>query len=315
MGAWVTMADAMRKPVHLKPPVSLGMYRSSYKRDYRWCEENQPTSEVYTQKLKFADSQLKAKEFSVPEEPRVMTYCDNIGGEGRGVTPGPAAVRGRKQVGSASSPQAFQQAQEEQRKRFDSALPLAESYLPRPYPAAELTATRAERLERPQALSELENELPSSQCLLAAARAPGAAGMLRRRQKLDPGWGTYQHFMLETGRAKQLEAQQNKNMLLGSSVLVEECFDLDRRSTYTTDFQRWPAAHDGCCKANKNLSHVFPEDEHFQQNHWVSEYKDNYSIFLHRLNRAAQEPTTGLCSALKPRRLSSQTGIALGTAP
>lgn len=128
------------------------------------------------QKLKFADSQLKAKEFSVPEEPRVMTYCDNIGGEGRGVTPGPAAVRGRKQVGSASSPQAFQQAQEEQRKRFGSALPLAESYIPRPYPAAELTATRAERLERPQALSELENELPSSQRLLAAARAPGAAG-------------------------------------------------------------------------------------------------------------------------------------------
>lgn len=32
-----------------QPPVSMGMYRSSYKRDYRWCEENQPTSEVYTQ--------------------------------------------------------------------------------------------------------------------------------------------------------------------------------------------------------------------------------------------------------------------------
>lgn len=45
--------------------------------------------------------------------------------------------------------------------------------------------------------------------------------MLLHRQKLDPTWGTYQHFMLETGRAKQEEAQQNKNMFLGSSVLAE----------------------------------------------------------------------------------------------
>ncbi|KAI6070033.1 putative protein LOC106033904 [Aix galericulata] len=216
------------------------------------------------QKLKFADAQLKAKEFSVPEEPRVMTYCD-AGGEGQGVAPGPGAVRRRKQEGSASSPPPFQQAEEEQRMRLGSALPLAETYLPRPCPAAELTATQAERLERPQALSELENELPSSQRLLAAARAPGAAGMSLYRQKLDPTWGTYQHFMLETGRAKQQEAQQNKNMFLGSSVLAEDCFDLDRRSTYTTDFQRWPAAHDGCCKANKNISHIFPEDGHFQK--------------------------------------------------
>lgn len=54
---------------------------------------------------------------------------------------------------------------------------------------------------------------------------------------------------------------------------------------------------------------------HLCRNRWVSEYKDNYSIFLHRLNRAAQEPTTGLSSALKPPRLSSQTGVALDTAP
>lgn len=34
-----------------QPPVSLGMYRSSYKRDYGWYDENQPTSEVYAQVL------------------------------------------------------------------------------------------------------------------------------------------------------------------------------------------------------------------------------------------------------------------------
>lgn len=45
--------------------------------------------------------------------------------------------------------------------------------------------------------------------------------MLLYRQKLDPTWGTYQHFMLETGQALRDEAQQNKNVALSSSVLVE----------------------------------------------------------------------------------------------
>lgn len=45
--------------------------------------------------------------------------------------------------------------------------------------------------------------------------------MLLYRQKLDPTWGTYQHFMLDAGQALQHEAQQNKNMNLGSSVLTE----------------------------------------------------------------------------------------------
>ncbi|XP_021250364.1 uncharacterized protein LOC110397825 isoform X3 [Numida meleagris] len=263
------MEDAMRKPVHSKPPVSLGMYRSMHKKDYTWQEEIKPPTEEDIQKL-------RANEFAVPQEPRAMTYYDKAVGEGREVT--------------------------------------QKSHAPRCYSTPELTASQAERLERPWTLSGLEKDLSSSQHLQAAAGGPSAAGMLLYRQKLDPTFGTYQHFMLETGQALQHEAQQNKNMALRSSVLVEDCFNLDRSSTYSTDFQRQPAAYSGCCTANKNVSHVFTEDQHFHQNRWVSEYKDNYSIHLHRLNWASQGPAAELHSALKPQGPSSQSEVAPDTA-
>ncbi|XP_021250363.1 uncharacterized protein LOC110397825 isoform X2 [Numida meleagris] len=277
------------------------MYRSMHKKDYTWQEEIKPPTEEDIQKL-------RANEFAVPQEPRAMTYYDKAVGEGREVT------QSEKQEGIALSPRVLQQAYEEQRKHFSSDLPLAESHAPRCYSTPELTASQAERLERPWTLSGLEKDLSSSQHLQAAAGGPSAAGMLLYRQKLDPTFGTYQHFMLETGQALQHEAQQNKNMALRSSVLVEDCFNLDRSSTYSTDFQRQPAAYSGCCTANKNVSHVFTEDQHFHQNRWVSEYKDNYSIHLHRLNWASQGPAAELHSALKPQGPSSQSEVAPDTA-
>ncbi|KAF1554414.1 hypothetical protein FQV20_0014476, partial [Eudyptula albosignata] len=209
--------------------------------------------------------QLKAKEFAVPREERAMTYSDSVVWQGREVIPAPSIkasshaddAGGRKPEGSASGPKALQQ-----RKHFTSALPIAESYLPKYYPATELAATQAEKSERPQALAEPENELSYCQRLPAAAQTAGTAGTLLHRQKLTPGWATYQQFTLETCQARQHDAQQNRSMILGSSVLVEECFDLDWRSTYNTDFQCWLGAHGGYCRANKNLSHIFPEDEH-----------------------------------------------------
>ncbi|XP_046796611.1 uncharacterized protein LOC422928 isoform X1 [Gallus gallus] len=296
-GSWFTTEDAMRKPVHSKPPVSLGMYRSMYKKDYTWKEESKPPTEEDVKKL-------RAKEFAVPQEPRAMPYYDKAVGEGREVT----------QEGIALSPRVLQQAHEEQRKHFSSDLPLAESHAPKQYLTTELTATPVDRLERPQGLRGLEKELSSSQHLQATVGGPGEAGMLLYRQKLDPTWGTYQHFMLDAGQALQHEAQQNKNMNLGSSVLTEECFDHDRRSTYSIDFQGQPAAHSGSCIANKNLSHIFTEDERFHKNHWVSEYKDNYSIHLQKLNRASQGHSAELGSALKPQGLSSQSEVAPDTA-
>ncbi|KFM01761.1 hypothetical protein AS27_01903, partial [Aptenodytes forsteri] len=264
-GSWLTMVDTMRKTAHSKLPVSPGMYRSLYRRDYRWCKEYKPPSE---EDVQIADSQLKAKEFAVPREERAMTYSDSIVWQGREVIPAPSIkasshaddAGGRKPEGSASGPKALQQ-----RKHFTSVLPVAESYLPKYYPATELAATQAEKSERPQALAEPENELSYCQRLPAAAQTAGTAGMLLRRQKLAPGWATYQQFTLETRQARQHDAQQNRSMILGSSVLVEECFDLDWRSTYNTDFQCWPGAHGGYCRANKSLSHIFPEDEHLNQ--------------------------------------------------
>nr|XP_009684370.1 PREDICTED: uncharacterized protein LOC104151325 isoform X1 [Struthio camelus australis]XP_009684371.1 PREDICTED: uncharacterized protein LOC104151325 isoform X1 [Struthio camelus australis] len=295
-----SMVDAMRKIALSKAPVSLDMYRSLYMTDYRWHKEYQPPTEEYLQKLKSADSQLKAKEFAVPQEQRLMNYWDNVVGEGREVIPGPCSKVNRL---SDDMPEKKQK----------------ESYLPKSYPATEATATQEEKLERPQALTKLENELSCSHCLPAAVQTPGTEGMLLHKQELDRGWAAYQQFILETCRARQFKAQENKSMVLGSSVLGEECFDLDCRTTYNTDFQPLPGAHGGHCKANRTLSHIFAEDECFNQNYWVSEYEDSYSVFLRRLNRSSQIPTAGLCSAVKPishlpHRLSSQKAIAVDTA-
>ncbi|XP_052539006.1 uncharacterized protein LOC128080659 [Tympanuchus pallidicinctus] len=300
-GSWFTTEDPMRKPVHSKPPVSLGMYRSMYKKEYKWHEENKPPTEEDVKKL-------RAKEFAVPQEPQAMPYYDKALGEGRDVT------QSEKEEGTDLSPSVLQQAHEEQRKHFSSDLPLAESCAPKQYLTTELAATQVDRPERPQALSGQENELSSSQHLQAAAGGPGATGMLLYRQKLDPTWGTYQHFMLETGQALRDEAQQNKNVALSSSVSVEECCGHDRRSTYSTDFQHQPAACTGSCIANKNLSHIFTEDERFHQNHWVSEYKDNYSIYLQKLNWASQGHAAEPGSALKPQGLPSQSEVSPDTA-
>ncbi|KFP86179.1 hypothetical protein N311_00933, partial [Apaloderma vittatum] len=235
-------------------PVSPGMYRSSYKRDYRWCEE--PLSEEAMQ--------LKAKEFTVPQEKQVMSYSDFIVGKGREMVPAPSIkasshddAEGRKPDGDTFYPEALQQ-----RKRFTSVLPIAETYPPKYYSATELAATQAEKLERLRALAELENELSYCQRLPAAAQTAGTAEMLLQRQKLVPCWATYKQFTMETCQAMQHDVQQNKRKFLGSSVLKEECFDHDWISTYNTDFQQWPGAR-GTHRRTESPSHIFPKDELF----------------------------------------------------
>ncbi|GAB0187981.1 hypothetical protein GRJ2_001263400 [Grus japonensis] len=275
------MVDTKRKTAHSKLPVSPGMYRSLYKRDYRWCEEYEPPNEEDVQKLQIADSQLKAKEFAIPREERAMTYSDSVVRERRELIPALSikasscadGAGGRKPEGSTSGPKALQQ-----RKHFTSALPVAESCLPKYYPATELAATQAEKSGRLRALAEPENELSYCQHLPAAAQTAGTAGMLLCRQKLAPGWATYRQFTLEMCRARQRDAQQNRSMIMDSSVLMEG--------------QWMEAVVDVLCR-----------------NRWVSEYKDNYSIFLRRLNRSSQTPSAELCSGL-----SSEKGIAMDTA-
>ncbi|KFO92949.1 hypothetical protein N320_07003, partial [Buceros rhinoceros silvestris] len=234
-----------------QPPVSMGMYRSLYKRDYRWGEDYKPPSKE--------DMKLKAKEFAVPQTEQGMTYSNGIVGERRvipalSIKPSSRAddAGGRKAEGSTSGPKALQQ-----RNSFTSVLPVAESYQPKYYPATE----QAEKSERLRALAEPENELSYCQRLPAAAQTAGTAGILLRRQKMAPGWITHQQFNRGMHQARLREAQQNRSIMLGSSVLADgECFDLDGRSTYNTDFQHRPGARGGYCRAKKSLSHIFPEE-------------------------------------------------------
>ncbi|XP_071609293.1 uncharacterized protein [Heliangelus exortis] len=253
------MVDTTRERAHGKLRVSPGMYRTSYKRDYQWCEEYKAPSQEDIEKLRIADSQLKAKEFAMPQEEQ-MTYRDLMMGE----------------RGKASS-------------RADDG---GERCLTRYYPATQLAATRAETWERPQDFIQLDNELPCCQHLPAAAETAGPAGMCLCPKNLVPQWATYQQFSVDTFWRRQREAQQNKNMTGGSSVFGGDSFDPDWRSTYNTDFHPWPGVHGGSCKGNWGPTHVFPENPHLNQN-WISEYKDNYSIFLRRVNRPSQVPAVG----------------------
>ncbi|KGL77228.1 hypothetical protein N309_04290, partial [Tinamus guttatus] len=245
-------------------PVSLGMYRSLYTADYGCQQEQQPPSEERLE--------LKAKEFAVPQGQRLMNYWDHVVREGKEVTSSPCSEANRhsddmpeKQEGSSSRPESHQQSGKEEQKYFNSILSSAESYLPKYQSVTEERAAQKEKLERPQALTKPEKELSYSQCPPAAVQTPGTEGMLLRKQKLAEGWATYQQFILETCRARQFKAQENRSMVLGSSILGEECFDCDHRSTYKTDFQPLLGARGGYCKANRTFSHIFTEDECFNQ--------------------------------------------------
>ncbi|KFP45349.1 hypothetical protein N324_01543, partial [Chlamydotis macqueenii] len=228
-GSWLTMVDTMRKTAHSKPLVPPGMCRSLYKRDYWWCEEYKPPNEEDS-------SQLKAKEFAIPQEGWVVTYSGSILWQGREVIP---ALR-------TFSP--------------TSVFPVTEGYLPKYHPATKLAVALAEVSERLEAGAEPEKRLP------AAVQTAGTAETFLHRQKLTLGWTTYQQFTLEMCRARQ----HGWNYLPEESFsyldcLSVDCFDLDWRSTYNTNFQHWPGAHSGCCRENKGLSYIFPEDEHLNQ--------------------------------------------------
>ncbi|XP_033920724.1 uncharacterized protein [Melopsittacus undulatus] len=281
------MVDTMGKPKPSKPPVSLSMYKSSYKKDYQWCEERKLPSDI--QKLQVADAQLKAKEFAVPQERPVIPYSDSVVAQ-REVIPA-LSIETITHADAAQERMPDSSRALQEGKHLASPLPAAESYLPKHDPASQL----AEKAEGLQALSEMENELSCCQHLPVAAQAAGTTGMLLPRQKLVPTWGTYQQFLMETSQERQNNGLQIKLRNLGSSVLAEDCSDHDWRTTYNTDFKHRPGACGGHCKGHKNLSHIFPKDA-LHKNHWVSEYNDAYSISSRRLRWSPEIPAMGLCS-------------------
>ncbi|XP_071664441.1 uncharacterized protein [Patagioenas fasciata] len=254
------MVDTMKKTTFSKPHVSLGMYRSSYKRDYEWPEES--LSDKDMQKLQIADSQLKAKEFAVPQEKKVVPYSDDVVCQEREVIPAPSIEASRVDETGGRKPE--------------------EGCLPRCYPTTALAGPQAERLERLQALAVPENEL----CLPADGQTAGTAGMLLHGQKLVPTWATYQQFIMETGWARQNDARKNKS-------LSQSSVDFEGQGMEVVAAAPWGVGGQPLQK---------------ERNLWVSEYKDNYSIFLRKLSRSPQIPGAELGLGLSLGMDTAQEG-------
>ncbi|KAH1169506.1 uncharacterized protein LOC123371628 [Mauremys mutica] len=311
------MVDVIRKISISKPPASLDMYKSSYMMDYRPYNDYNPPIENPTQKITLAEAQLKAKEFAQPSksQPPVM-YMEDPVSQRKETAEGPcsqAAVSSDDRLemdhkGCSFGPESFQEVQEEQRKYFNTVLPNAESYLSKCYPHPEQTAAQEDKTERMQmpAMTERGASSPSPfypQPSATTELRPGKddqEGPVFYKRRPSQTWDSYQQFILETCRARQTKAQQNRSMVLGSSVFGKDCSNSDGTSTYSTDYKFWSGVHNGRCKAQRNFSKIVLEDGHFNQSPWVSEYKDSYSIFLQKLNWPSHSAMSALCSAVKP---------------
>ncbi|XP_065453322.1 uncharacterized protein LOC135983818 isoform X2 [Chrysemys picta bellii] len=311
------MVDVIRKLSISKPPASLDMYKSSYMMDYRPYNDYNPPIENHTQKITLAEAQLKAKEFAQPSksQPPVM-YKEDPVSQRKETAEGPhspAAVSSDDKLemghtGCSFGPESFQEVQEEQRKYFNTVLPNAESYLSKCYPRLEQTAAQEDKTERTQmpAMPERGASSPSPfypQPSATTEHCPGKddqEGPVFYKRRQSQTWDSYQQFILETCRARQTKAQQNRSMVLGSSVFGKDCSNSEGASTYSTDYKCWSGVHNGRCKAQRNFSKIVLEDGHFNQSPWVSEYKDSYSIFLQKLNWPSHSAMSALCSAVKP---------------
>ncbi|XP_019409036.1 PREDICTED: uncharacterized protein LOC109322422 [Crocodylus porosus] len=315
------MEEVMRTLSGSKTPVSLDMYQSSYMTDYRPYGDYRQSA-AHSQKVKSVEAQQDITESAAPLE---YQPADNTVDQRRGTTEGPClkAANGsgdklkKSHVGNSSGSESFQTVQD-QRKYFNSTVSNAESSLPRYYSPT----NHKDKLRRTQTPSPLEKvafypQSPPTTVQPSGKEEPQGPALCNQ----EPGhsWDSYQQFIQETCRARQRTAQQNKRRILGSSIFREEHFNIDKRSTYSTDFKQWSGGYDGQCTTHRNVSNIFFQDGCHNQNPWISEYKDNYSIFLKRLNRQSHNSISGLCSPVKPfshlsHGLSPQKPIAVNMA-
>ncbi|XP_067423728.1 protein SPMIP9 isoform X2 [Emydura macquarii macquarii] len=277
-GSWCTMVDVLRKLSISKPPVSLDMYKSSYMMDYRPYNDGKPSIENHSQKIKLGEAQLKAKEFARPSKYQsAVMYKEDSVSQRRETAQGPciqAAISTDKlekgHTGGSFGPESFQEVREDQRKYFNTVLPNAECYLSKCYPITEQMATQEDKMEKTQipTMPEREASYPSPsypQPPATPEQCPekeGQEGPVFYKRRQGQTWDTYPQFILETCRARQTKAQQNKSMVLGSCVFGEDGFNSDGASTYSTDYKRWPGVRNGHCKAQRNFSNIFFEDGH-----------------------------------------------------
>ncbi|KAM6453509.1 uncharacterized protein PHA67_019344 [Liasis olivaceus] len=148
---------------------------------------------------------------------------------------------------------------------------------------------------------------------------PGSIGTPCIRQELGQNWNNYQQFMLEMRRANQTQLKEIKKLHLGSSVFQADFVTTTDASTYQRDYKNWPRVRSGLYRANRNFSNFVFHDGYYDENPWMSEYMDNYNIFLRKLNWKTQNPVSAFCSAVRPisrlsPEISTQNPIAVNSA-
>ncbi|XP_029821188.1 uncharacterized protein LOC108642073 [Manacus vitellinus] len=167
-------------------------------------------------------------------------------------------------------------------------------YLPKSEPPIQATPGRSGKLE---ILSEpQEGLLCCCRDLPPPAPAAGTEGTMLHREKVSPGLVSYVQFTRDLYRERLDNADQYKNKMLGSSVVMEDCSVPDWRSTYQLDFPRRTGVHGGLYTEQTRPSPVFPADSRLNQGRWVSEYADNYSVFLKKLDWSTPIPCPWMLS-------------------
>ncbi|XP_028607500.2 uncharacterized protein LOC114607972 [Podarcis muralis] len=285
------MTDIMQRIALSKPPVNKDMYNTLYTKDYIHYDDYHyqvPTMDA-SQMLKL-EAQLKAKEFHTPVEPEPVKYVEAAGCQE--VRPPYPMDLGRRLTTSQAAPPPFQQVQED---------PQVCHLLPK---QSAVQKMEAERLAQQADACIPPDQVPSP-CICP---------------EQGQNWSDYQQFLLETQRATQMQLREIKKSHVGSTVFQPEVYPRTEPSTYQRDYVPWPRLRSGFCSANRNFSNLVFDDGYYTENPWVSEYMDNYNIFLKKLNWKNRNPVSSFCSAVKPvtnfcHRMPSQTPIAVNTAP
>ncbi|XP_077158755.1 protein SPMIP9 [Paroedura picta] len=290
-----SMMEVMRRVSLSKPPVDMGMYRTLYMMDYQPYTDNHQWP--HAEERLILDAQLKAKEFARPIKQEAVKYAEDPACQ-EVQPPSPTMMMSRVGRGS-SAPQPSEATEKYLQKDFPAVLP---SPQPSP-PTKSVAANQAEEVERMS---------PSMQ----PRAVPGSTDIPCVQRELGQNWDNYQQFLLETQRAQHTQAQETKKLSLGCSVFPPDFISATDASTYQRDYKHWLRVRSGFCRAHRNFSNLLLEDGYYNRDPWMSDYMDNYSIFLQRHNWTLRSPASSFCSATKPVAhlscgMPSQTPVAL----
>ncbi|KAL2305483.1 hypothetical protein Nmel_007470, partial [Mimus melanotis] len=162
---------------------------------------------------------------------------------------------------------------------------LPKCYLPECRPS-DLTARRAGKLE---ILAEPMHDLSCCPPLPSPPLAAETEGALVLRELPSSKLVTYQQFTQDLYQERLYNADKNKSHNQSLSILMKDSLlldysDLEWKSVYKQDYQCQERIPSGLYTEEIRPSPVFPEESHFNEGRWVTEYADSYSIFLKRLD-------------------------------